>query len=263
MKTSVARIRASLGSGAVLTRGSDYALGIDPATIDAFEFERLVSTARHHGLRGENDRAIDAYRRALALWRGQAYIDVTDWEPGAIEAERLAEIRENANEELLEARLAEGEHRSVIADAERLVREAPLRENRWAILALANYRSDRQAEALATLRASRARMSEDLGIDVGDRLRELETAMLRQDPALSLVESLHHVSEHCPYLGLEAFTLSDADAFFGRDADIEAIRDRVRPGALVVVVGASGSGNPRSCSQACFPESPKGDASRS
>ena len=139
VKTSVARIRASLGSGAVLTRGSDYALGIDPATIDAFEFERLVSTARHHGLRGEHDRAIDAYRRALALWRGQAYIDVADWGPGAIEAERLAEIRENANEELLEARLAEGERRSVIADAERLVREAPLRENRWAILAMANY----------------------------------------------------------------------------------------------------------------------------
>ena len=107
-------------------------------------------------------------------------------------------------------------------------------------------------------------MSEDLGIDVGDRLRELETAMLRQDPALSLVESLHHVSEHCPYLGLEAFTLSDADAFFGRNADIDAIRDRVRPGALVVVVGAvPARANPRSCSQAYFPESPKGDASRS
>ena len=158
VKTSVARIRSGLGSSAILTRGSDYALGIDPATIDAFEFERLVSTARQHALRGEHDRAIDAYRRALALWHGNAYIDVADWEPGAIEAERLAEIRDNANEELLEARLAEGEHRSVIADAERLVREAPLRENRWAILAIANYRSGRQAEALATLRASRARM---------------------------------------------------------------------------------------------------------
>ena len=242
VKTSVARIRSGLGSSAILTRGSDYVLGIDPATIDAFEFERLVSTARQHALRGEHDRAIDAYRRALALWHGNAYIDVADWEPGVIEAERLAEIRDNANEELLEARLAEGEHRSVIADAERLVREAPLRENRWAILAMANYRSGRQADALATLRASRAKMSDELGIDVGDRLRELETAMLRQDPALSLVESMHRVSEQCPYLGLEAFSLSDADAFFGRDADIDAIRDRMRPGALVVVVGASGSG---------------------
>ena len=101
MKTSVARIRSGLGSSAILTRGSDYALGIDPATIDAFEFERLVSTARQHSLGGEHDRAIDAYRRALALWHGNAYIDAADWEPGAIEAERLAESRDNANEDSL------------------------------------------------------------------------------------------------------------------------------------------------------------------
>ena len=187
---------------------------------------------------------------------------MADWEPGAIQAERLCEIRDNANEELLEARLAEGEHRSVIADAERLVREAPLRENRWAILAIANYRSGRQADALATLRASRARMSDELGIDVGDRLRELETAMLRQDPALLQIESLHRVSEDCPYLGLEAFTESDADAFFGRRR-IDAIRDRMRAGALVVVVGASGSGKSSLVLAGVFPESPNRAASRS
>ncbi len=242
VQTTVARIRAGLGSSAILTRGSDYALGIDPATIDAFEFERLVSTARQHGLRGEHDRAIDVYRRSLALWRGAAYSDVADWEPGAIEAERLVEIRESAEEELLEARLAEGDHRAVIADAERLVREAPLRESRWAILALANYRSGRQAEALATLRTSRARLARELGIDVGDRLRVLETAILQQDPALDLVESQHRVSQRCPYLGLEAFTPQDAEEFFGRDADIDAIRARMHPHALVAIVGASGSG---------------------
>jgi DNA-binding SARP family transcriptional activator/energy-coupling factor transporter ATP-binding protein EcfA2 len=242
VKTSVARIRASLGSGAVVTRGSDYSLGVDPSTIDAFEFERLVSAARRHVLRDEHDRAIDLYRRALALWRGNAYADIADWDPAAIESERLAEIRHSAQEELLEARLAEGEHRAVIADADRLVREAPLRENRWAILAIAAYRSGRQAEALATLRASRERMASELGIDVGDRLRTLETAMLQQDPTLELAEPRHFVSTQCPYVGLEAFTAEDAEQFFGRDADIDAIRDRMRPGAIVVVIGASGSG---------------------
>ena len=242
VKTSVARIRASLGSGAVVTRGSDYSLGVDPSTIDAFEFERLVSAARLHVLRGEHDRAIDLYRLALALWRGNAYADIADWDPAAIESERLAEIRHSAQEELLEARLAEGEHRAVIADADRLVREAPLRENRWAILAIAAYRSGRQAEALATLRASRERMASELGIDVGDRLRALETAMLQQDPTLELAEPRHFVSTQCPYVGLEAFTAEDAEQFFGRDADIDAIRDRMRPGAIVVVIGASGSG---------------------
>ena len=242
VKTCVARIRAGLGSAAVVTRGSEYTLGIDPATIDAFEFERLVSSARQHALHDEHDRAVDAYRRALELWRGEPYAELVDWAPAAVEAERLIEIRDSAQEELLEARLAEGEHRAVIADAERLVRAAPLREDRWAILAIANYRAGRQAEALATVRAARTRLVDELGIDVGQRLRELEASMLRQDPALALVKTLHRVSDACPYRGLAAFSTADADEFFGRESDIEALLQRVRPGTLTAVVGASGSG---------------------
>ncbi|MBW9092973.1 hypothetical protein JNB62_04685 [Microbacterium jejuense] len=242
VKTSVARIRAGLGAAAVVTRGSEYALGLDPATIDAFEFERLVSAARLHSLHEEHDRAIDAYGRALALWRGRAYPELADWEPAAVESERLAEIRDSAEEELLEARLADGEHRAVIADAERLVRARPLRENRWAVLAMANYRAGRQAEALATVRAARERLADELGIDLGERLRTLEAAMLQQDPALAAVRTLHRVSDSCPYRGLSAFSPGDADEFFGREDDIAAIRDRAHPGSLIAVVGASGLG---------------------
>ncbi|MDN4614566.1 BTAD domain-containing putative transcriptional regulator [Leifsonia sp. F6_8S_P_1B] len=137
VKTAVARIRADLGQRAVITRGSEYTLGLDPATIDAFEFERLVSDARKHAMHDEHDRAVAAYRRALGMWRGAPYPELVDWEPAAVEAERLVEIRRSVEEELLESRLAEGEHSAVVADAERLVRESPLRENRWAILAIA------------------------------------------------------------------------------------------------------------------------------
>ncbi|MGU3646755.1 BTAD domain-containing putative transcriptional regulator [Microbacterium sp. C23T] len=242
VKTCVARIRAGLGSATIVTRGSEYTLGIDPATIDAFEFERLVSGARQHALHDEHDRAVDAYRRALELWRGEPYVELADWEPAAVEAERLIEIRDSAQEELLEARLAEGEHRAVIADAERLVRAAPLREDRWAILAIANYRAGRQAEALATVRAARTRLADELGIDVGQRLRELEASMLQQDPSLTLVKALYRVSDACPYRGLAAFSIADADEFFGREGDIDALLQRVRPGTLTAVVGASGSG---------------------
>ncbi|MDR7189622.1 DNA-binding SARP family transcriptional activator/energy-coupling factor transporter ATP-binding protein EcfA2 [Microbacterium sp. BE35] len=242
VKTCVARIRAGLGSAAIVTRGSEYSLGIDPATIDAFEFERLVSSARQHALHDEHDRAVDAYRRALELWRGEPYAELADWEPAAVEAERLIEIRDSAQEELLEARLAEGEHRAVIADAERLVRAAPLREDRWAILAIANYRAGRQAEALATVRAARVRLAEELGIDIGPRLGELESSMLQQDPALMLVKTRHRVSDTCPYRGLAAYSIVDADEFFGREGDIDTLLQRVRPGTLTAVVGASGSG---------------------
>lgn len=242
VRNSVARIRSRLGANAIVTAGSEYRLGIDPDAIDAVRFERTVSDARQHALHGEHDRGVSAYRRALALWRGAPLQDVAAWDPGAVEALRLGEIRRSAEEELLDARLAAGEHRAVIADAERLVREEPLREDRWAILALANYRADRQADALAVLRAARTKLADELGIEPGARLIGLEGAILRQDPALDLDAATASVSDECPYPGLRAYGSDDAEWFFGREDDIEVVLERVAPGTVVAVAGSSGTG---------------------
>ena len=242
VKTSIARIRTQLGHDAVITTGSTYALGIDPDAIDAVRFERLVSSARQRALHGEPDRAADLYARALALWRGQPYPDISSWDPAIVEALRLTEIRTSAEEEWLDARLDAGEHRAVIADAERLVRADPLREDRWAILALANYRAGRQADALATVRAARGRLLDELGIDVGPRLRDLETAILRQDPDIAPVDVQWDAASECPYPGLEPFGREDADLFFGRDADVEALIERTHAGSVLTIAGPSGSG---------------------
>lgn len=242
VRNSVARIRARLGKQSIETLGVEYRLGIDPDAIDAVRFERLVSAARGHRLHGEHDRAVDAYRRALAFWRGAPLQDVADWEPGVVEALRLVEIRTSAEEELLDARLAAGEHRTLIPDAERLLRAEPLREDRWSILALANYRADRQADALALLRSARERLADELGIEPGPRLANLELAMLRRDPALDAPAPSAVTDERCPYPGLRAFGPEDAVFFFGRDADVDTVLERVRPGAVVAITGASGTG---------------------
>ena len=242
VRNSVARIRSRLGKESVETVGWAYRLALDPDAIDAVRFERLVSAARGHVLRGEHDRAIDVYTRGLAMWRGAALQDVANWEPGVVEALRLHEIRTSAEEELLDARLATGEHRSIIAEAERLLREEPLREDRWAIVALANYRADRQAEALAVLRAARERLADELGIEPGARLAALELAMLRRDPALNAPAPTPPADAACPYPGLRAFGPDDADVFFGRDDDIEAVLQRMTAGAIVTIAGASGTG---------------------
>lgn len=242
VRNSVARIRARLGKGSVETVGWAYRLGIDADAIDAIRFERLVSAARAHVLRAELDRAVDSYQRALGLWRGAPLQDVADWEPGAAEARRLEEIRASAQEELLDGRLASGEHRSLISDAERLLREQPLREDLWAVLALAQYRADRQADALATLRHARAKLADELGIEPGARLTDLELRILRRDPSLDAPEPRRAVASTCPYPGLRAFGPDDADSFVGRDADIDAVLDRIAPGAVVTIAGASGTG---------------------
>jgi DNA-binding SARP family transcriptional activator len=242
VRNSVSRIRLKLGRDAVQTVATEYRLGVDPETIDAVRFERLVSSARALGLQGEHDRAVDAYRRALGMWRGAPLQDVASWEPGVAEAQRLLEIRSSVEEELLDARLRTGEHRAILPDAERLVREQPLREDRWAILALANYRAGRQAEALATLRAARERLADELGIEPGERLTALETAVLRQDPSIAAPTPPAVASADCPYPGLRAFGPEDFDLFFGRESDAEEVSERLRPGAVVAIAGASGTG---------------------
>ena len=180
----VSRVRRRLGSGAILTTTQGYALGVDPETIDSVRFERLVERARRHRDDGDPERAIAGYERALALWRGPPFSDVAAWPPASVEAARLDEMRRAAEEDLLEAHLDCGEHHSVIAEAERLVRAEPLSERRWAILALALYRSGRQADALAALRRMRDELDVRLGVDPGAEITALETDILRQDPRL-------------------------------------------------------------------------------
>ncbi len=241
VKTSINRIRSRIGAMAIQTTAGGYRFALNPESVDAVRFEQLVAAARGQAIRGELARAIDTYRRGLALWRGAPYPDLADWEPGRAEAARLSGIRASAEEELLEARLGNGEGRTVIPDAERLVREQPLREEPWALLALANYRADRQAEALAVLRAARKNLDEELGIAPGARLSKLETAILRQDPSLAPAPPANPRAD-CPYRGLEAFGPQDADAYVGREDDIERVLGRFRPGALVAIAGPSGCG---------------------
>ncbi|MFZ0531472.1 MAG: BTAD domain-containing putative transcriptional regulator, partial [Propionicimonas sp.] len=242
VKSSINRIRSRMGPAVIQTTTGGYRFALEPESVDAVRFEQLVSAARGQALRGELARAIDTYRRALALWRGPPYPDLADWEPGRAEAARLSAIRASAEEELLEARLGSGEGRTVIPDAERLVREQPLREEPWGLLALANYRAGRQAEALAVLRRARSLLDEELGIEPGEWLGKLETAILRQDPSLAPAPPAESASTECPYRGLRAFGPQDAEVYVGREDDIERVLDRLHPGALVTIAGPSGCG---------------------
>ncbi len=145
---TVGLLRRSLGADRIETVGSGYALRLADDELDAARFESLLDTARRHTVLGEAERAVVSFDGALALWRGTPYADLPDWPPGVDEAGRLGEMRDAAEEELVAARLASGLHRSVVPDAQRLVRANPTRERRWSMLATALYRCGRQADAL-------------------------------------------------------------------------------------------------------------------
>jgi DNA-binding SARP family transcriptional activator/WD40 repeat protein len=236
----IARLRKVLGADSIETQSVGYRLVSHKVLLDVLEFEEHVARARTLVETGEPDRAAPLYARALALFRGEPFSGLDGWPPALTEAARLKGLCRDVEDELLEARLTLGEHREVAPLAQALVADDPLREGRWATLALAEYRCGRQADALATLRQARALLREQLGIDPGPELRTLEDRILRQDPELRAVAVRRTVSADCPYKGLAP--LESGDPLFGRDAEVGVCVDRLRTARLLVVAGPSGSG---------------------
>src|SRR6266545_2476271 len=126
---------------------------------------------------------------ALALWRGRPLEEFAYEGFAQVEIARLEELRLACLEERVDADLACGRHSELVGELEALVAEHPHRELLRGQLMLALYRSGRQAEALEAYQEARRVLVEGLGIEPGRSLRELEQAILRQDPSLDLVSA--------------------------------------------------------------------------
>jgi len=186
LQVRVSQLRKALGGGAViLTRTPGYVLRLEREQLDLHRFEDLVGEADA----AEPAVAAGRLREALALWRGPALADLAYESFARAAIERLEELRLAALEKRIEADLALGRHAELVAEAEALVAEHPLRERFRAQLMLALYRCGRQADALAVYRTTRRALIEELGIEPSPPLRELEQAILRQDPSLDLASA--------------------------------------------------------------------------
>ena len=182
LRSYVSRLRSLLDPEAVLPgRGGGYAIRVEPDQLDASRFERLVGAGRDALGRGEAAVAADRFGEALALWRGRALADVAEVEPLALEGARLEELRLVAVEGRAEADIELGLHAEVAGELEQLVAEYPVRERLWRLLVLALYRGERQADALAAYGRAREMLAEELGLEPGEELRQLEEAVLRHE----------------------------------------------------------------------------------
>jgi WD40 repeat protein/DNA-binding SARP family transcriptional activator len=169
--------------GSVVTRSPGYMLVVDPDSVDAARFERLVRAARS-SLTSDPALASDTLQEALDLWRGHALEDFQGESFATIEALHLEELRLAALEDRIEADLALGRHAELAGELERLVSEHPFRERMWGQLMVALYRSDRQAEALRSFQQLRTQLGEQLGIGPSPELVALEERILFQDAVL-------------------------------------------------------------------------------
>jgi DNA-binding SARP family transcriptional activator len=176
---------ASEAAGQVLlTRPPGYMLRVAPGQLDSHRFEQLLEQGRRAQLDGTPDLALSRLSAALQLWRGPALADFASESFARAEAARLEGCRLTAIEERIEARLALGLHSELVAELESLAGAYPLRERLWGQLMLALYRAGRQAEALGVYQQTRAMLAEEMGIDPGPALRDLQRAVLQQDPRL-------------------------------------------------------------------------------
>jgi len=182
----------------LVTVGGGYALRVPDDQVDVTGFEQVV-TAVHRSLGPiglgdppalsveEASAARDRLDGALAAWRGTPYADLDDPDPVVAERARLEELYTLALEDRAVLGLALGDHQPLAGELEALTARHPLRERLWALRAMALARSGRQAEALEALREVRSVLDEELGLDASPQLRDLETAVLRQDPTLTWV----------------------------------------------------------------------------
>jgi DNA-binding SARP family transcriptional activator/predicted ATPase len=184
LQAHVSRLRKALEGDRLLTRGSGYMLATDADEVDADRLAGLLDAGRSALVAGDASGAERSLEQALSLWRGATLDDVAFEDFAQTEIARLDELRLACVEELCEARLVLGRHAELIGELERHVAEQPLRERLRGQLMLALYRSGRQADSLATYRDAQRALVAELGLEPSRMLRDLERAILSQDPAL-------------------------------------------------------------------------------
>ncbi|MEU6551325.1 BTAD domain-containing putative transcriptional regulator [Streptomyces sp. NPDC046915] len=261
--------RAARTPSVLLVRqGPGYVLRVPPEAVDAERFTHHAQQGSRALASGDPDRAAAELDAAERLWRGPAYADCRDAEFARPEVMRLEALRLAAREDRFACALEQGEHATAVAGLQAHADEHPLRERAWSLLALALYRCERQADALAALRTVRKRLVDELGADPGPELRKLETDVLAQSPALDPRRPAPAAFAAVPAPVVAQADLAPApvrrasaadrtrnlprhvSSFVGREDQLAVLRALLDEHRLVTVVGPGGMGKTRLANEA-------------
>ena len=197
LQVYVSELRKQLGKDRLQTKAPGYLLRVEEGELDLERFQRLHIEGRHS--------------EALSLWRGPPLGEFAFERFAQPEIARLREVRLVCLGDRIEADLASGRHAELVGELEALLREHPLRARLRVQLMLALYRSGRQAEALDVYRDGRRILVDELGIEPSGALRELQQAILKQDPALEL--SAVGTPDDEKSGGIKTFLIADVRGF--------------------------------------------------
>ncbi|WP_165952669.1 AfsR/SARP family transcriptional regulator [Kribbella albertanoniae] len=160
-------------------------LCLERADLDLFRFEDGLAEARKLRDRDQRAQSAEAYRTALANWRGEPLAGLHG--PLFDKARRwLEDLRIAALEDMYEVELAAGRHEEVLSELSALTAQYPLRERIRAALMVALYRVGRQAQALAEYDDYRTRLDSAHQMLPSLALKALWARMVNFDPLLML-----------------------------------------------------------------------------
>ena len=229
--TNIARLRRALPDAVhIQTEPRGYRLAIDATELDALQFGARVEAAR---ARAGDDR-IRVLDAALALWRGQPFVDL---DPSSVSATvgRLVEARLAAQEWRAETLLNMGRVGEAIGDLAAVVAEEPTRESAVALLVRALCADGRQSDALRAFGRLRRSLVEELGITPSEPLRRLEEQVLREELPTPSASGLA-VARRRPL---------PRSSFVGRDDDLQRVAELLAVRHVVSIVGPGGVGKTR------------------
>jgi predicted ATPase/DNA-binding SARP family transcriptional activator len=240
----VSKLRRALGSASlVATRGGGYALEIPPEAVDLHRFEQLVGAGRARAASGDLAGATELLADADSLWRGGALAEFAYEEFAAAEVTRISELRLAGVEERLDIELQLGRHRTVIGELEALVAAHALRERLRGLLMVALYRAGRQADALRAFQEGRRILGDELGLDPGPELRQLEAAILAQDPSLDVPAA--DTRDTGAWSERRSTVPASLTPLVGRDDEVRDLTRLFRDHRFVTLVGPGGVGKTR------------------
>ena len=237
LQSKVAMLRRALGPASVASRDGGYALEVEADHVDVLAVQRAATTAARLREGGEPEQAAELCGSALRLFGGTPLQVAGDAEWASVPRTRVEEAHTTLLEVRFWARLELGGAGSVIGELEGAVAEYPFHEGLWELLITALYRTGRQADALAAFQRVRTLLGEELGLDPGPALQELERDILAQDVAAAPLAAASDGSG-----GPRGNLPSMSAGLVGRDADVQALAELLSRERLVEVIGPGGIG---------------------
>ncbi|MUN37146.1 AfsR/SARP family transcriptional regulator [Actinomadura litoris] len=237
----IARLRQRLDGvegAALASRQGSYLIDVADEAVDLWRFRLLRDQARAIAESGDDEYALDHYRRAAELCAATPLADLSgDW---------VDRTRRGLEEEILGAafdridiELHRGHHADMVRELAALAERDPFDERPVGRLMVALFRSGRQAEALEAYRRTRRALREEMGTEPGQGLRELHQRILRADPGLLRVPGTQLAVDRRPHN-----LPSDVAAFTGRDEQLQALlriaRAAPATGSAATVIAVDG-----------------------